>query len=88
MTCAASYMASRPMAVVSNSSPLIFYAKIGRLDILRNLFSTLLIPPAVYAEVAIAGAGRIGAAEIQGARRGSSAGHLHSQNGAKRSQPR
>jgi uncharacterized protein len=53
------------MAVVSNSSPLIFYAKIGRLDILRNLFNTLLIPPAVYAEVAIAGAGRIGAAEIQ-----------------------
>ena len=36
--------------VVSNSSPLIALDHIGRLDLLRQLFGTVLIPPAVTCE--------------------------------------
>lgn len=35
---------------VSNSTPLIHLAKIGQLHLLSELFGTLLIPNAVYAE--------------------------------------
>jgi predicted nucleic acid-binding protein len=36
---------------VSDSSPLILYAKSGLLDLLRRLFAEIRIPPAVYSEV-------------------------------------
>ena len=39
------------MAVISNSSPLIALAQIGRLDLPRQLYSDILIPPAVAIEV-------------------------------------
>ena len=39
------------MPVVSNSSPLIALEQIGRLDLLQGLFSEILIPEAVAAEV-------------------------------------
>jgi uncharacterized protein len=35
---------------VSNSTPLIHLAKIGQLELLRDFFGTLWIPPAVYRE--------------------------------------
>lgn len=38
-------------SVVSNSTPLIYLAKIGRLDLLKELFGEVLIPKEVYAEV-------------------------------------
>jgi uncharacterized protein len=38
------------VAAVCNTSPLILYAKIGRLDIVRALFHEILIPDAVYRE--------------------------------------
>jgi predicted nucleic acid-binding protein len=38
-------------AVISNTSPLIALAGIGQLELLRRLFDTVLIPPAVRAEV-------------------------------------
>jgi uncharacterized protein len=38
-------------SVVSNSTPLIYLAKIGRLDLLKELFSEVLIPKEVYKEV-------------------------------------
>lgn len=38
-------------AVVSNSTPLIYLAKIGRLDLLQELFGEVLIPKGVYDEV-------------------------------------
>lgn len=41
-----------PAPVVCNSSPLIGLEQIGLLDILRQLFGTLLVPPAVALEVA------------------------------------
>ena len=40
------------MNVISNSSPLIALAQIDRLDLLRDLYTTVLVPPAVAAEVA------------------------------------
>ena len=39
------------MAVISNSSPLIALAQIGRLDLLHQLHPLVLIPPAVATEV-------------------------------------
>jgi hypothetical protein len=39
------------VAVISNSSPLIALAQIGRLDILRQLHPVVLIPPTVAKEV-------------------------------------
>lgn len=56
------------MAAVSNSSPLIFYAAIGRLDLLRSLFDEVLIPPAVWREVVAHGSGRAGASDVESAR--------------------
>jgi predicted nucleic acid-binding protein len=41
--------------VVSNSTPLIFLAKIGRLNILEHIFKTVNIPNEVYTEVVIRG---------------------------------
>lgn len=38
------------MRVISNTSPLIGLAKINRLDILQQLFKTIVIPQAVYNE--------------------------------------
>ena len=37
--------------VVCNSSPLIALERLGRLDLLQQLFHTVLIPPAVIAEI-------------------------------------
>lgn len=42
--------------IVSNSTPLINFAAIDRLDILENLFTTLTIPPAVQHELLERGA--------------------------------
>jgi predicted nucleic acid-binding protein len=53
------------MIVVSNAGPLIVLAKIGRFDLLQSIFGRLIIPQAVYDEVAIAGAGRPGADETR-----------------------
>ena len=39
------------MAAISNSSPLIALAEIEQLDLLQRLFDSVLIPPAVAAEV-------------------------------------
>ncbi len=43
------------MRVVSNSSPLIYLAKAGKLELLKRLFTIVLIPEAVYAEVVVRG---------------------------------
>lgn len=51
------------MAAVSNSSPLILYARVGRFDLLHKVFGDILIPDAVYAEVVGAGANLPGSIE-------------------------
>jgi len=55
------------LKIVSNASPLINLARIGKLDLLRELFSKLLIPEAVWGEVVVDGAGQPGADEVKGA---------------------
>lgn len=37
--------------VIVNSTPLIVLCKIGRLDILKNLYGEIVIPQAVFSEV-------------------------------------
>jgi predicted nucleic acid-binding protein len=41
--------------VVSNSTPLIFLAKIGRLNLLEKIFDAVIIPDKVFSEVVIEG---------------------------------
>ena len=41
------------MNIVSNSSPLIFLSKIGRLDVLPQIFNKVYIPYAVYDETVL-----------------------------------
>jgi predicted nucleic acid-binding protein len=51
------------VTVVSDASPLIALAAIGRLGLLRELFGSLSIPAAVHEEV-VRGTGRAGAEEV------------------------
>jgi predicted nucleic acid-binding protein len=51
--------------VISNSSPLINFAAIGRFTLLRELYGALVIPEAVYHEVVVAGRGQPGATEVE-----------------------
>jgi predicted nucleic acid-binding protein len=53
--------------IVSNASPLINLARIGKLDFLRKLYGELLIPEAVWREVVTEGIGQPGAEEVKGA---------------------
>jgi predicted nucleic acid-binding protein len=50
--------------VVSNSTPLIALAKINRLDIIKELFGSIIIPDAVFIEVAADKKGRAGRDEV------------------------
>ena len=54
-------------AVISDASPLVHLAAISQFELLRNLYSLVFIPNAVWTEVAVAGAGRPGSAELQAA---------------------
>jgi len=51
--------------VVSDSSPLIALARIGRLNLLAELYGQILIPAEVHHEVTIAGRGLSGAEEVR-----------------------
>lgn len=55
------------LRVVSNSTPLIAFARIGRFHLLREMFSEVSIPAAVHEEVVSAGQGRAGVAEVTNA---------------------
>jgi len=55
------------MSVVSNASPLISLARIGKLDLLHQLYDEVLIPEAVWQEVVIEGVGQPGADEVKAA---------------------
>lgn len=50
--------------VVSNTSPLIHLAKIGRLDLLKHLFNETIVPEAVYRESVVEGGNRKDAVKI------------------------
>jgi predicted nucleic acid-binding protein len=51
--------------VVSNSSPLIALARIGRLDLLASLYHRIVIPTEVHHEVTVVGRGLPGAKEVR-----------------------
>ena len=51
------------MKVVTNSTPLIALSKINRLELLREVYSTVYIPEEVYTEVVVNGVGKPGANE-------------------------
>lgn len=53
------------MTIVSDASPLINLARIGKLDLLLQLYGELYLPEAVWQEVVVRGAGQPGAGEIQ-----------------------
>ena len=53
------------MSIVSNASPLINLARIGKLDLLHRLYGKLIIPEAVWHEVVVEGAGLPGAEEVK-----------------------
>lgn len=55
------------MIVVSDSSPLIALARIGRLDLLRLLYGSIVVPEAVWHEIVHAGAGKFGADKVEAA---------------------
>jgi predicted nucleic acid-binding protein len=53
------------MTIVSNASPLINLARIGKLDLLRELYGELIIPQAVWQEVVLDGVGQPGAEQVK-----------------------
>ena len=55
------------MSVVSNASPLINLARIGKLTLLRDLYGELIVPEAVWQEVVVEGAGQPGADAVESA---------------------
>ena len=55
------------MIVVSNSSPLISLARIGRLNLLASFYERILVPPEVHHEVTVDGQGLPGAEEVRNA---------------------
>jgi len=55
------------MIVVADSSPLIALCRIGRLELLRDLFGQLVIPEAVWQEVVASHPGKAGVTEIAAA---------------------
>ena len=55
------------MKVVTNSTPLIALSKINRLELLREVYSSIYIPEEVYTEVVVNGIGKPGAAEVEAA---------------------
>jgi predicted nucleic acid-binding protein len=55
------------MSTVSNASPLINLARIGKLDLLYQLYGKLIVPSAVWQKVVIEGAGQPGADDVKAA---------------------
>jgi predicted nucleic acid-binding protein len=50
--------------IVSDTGPIIVFARIGRLSLLRDVTGSLLIPDAVYDEIVVKKGGMPGAAEV------------------------
>lgn len=48
------------METVSDSGPIVSFARADRLDLLRRTAGTLIVPNAVYEEIVVRGEGRAG----------------------------
>lgn len=53
------------MKIISDSGPIISFARAGYLNLLQKVVNELWIPKAVYEEIVIKGTGRSGASEVQ-----------------------
>jgi len=53
------------MIIVSNTSPISNLAKIGRLNLMQNIYGKIVIPTAVYNELTDVGAGDIVTTAVQ-----------------------
>jgi hypothetical protein len=53
------------MIIVSNTSPIINLANVDSLPLLNQLYGNIIIPQAVFQEIAVIGAGEPGAKEVQ-----------------------
>lgn len=53
------------MIVISDASTLINLAILGRLDLLRNLYEQIILPPAVFEELIVKGAGQPGMRRLE-----------------------
>src|SRR5487761_1173376 len=51
--------------IVSDAGPIIIFARIGRLPLLRDVTGSLQIPDAVYDEIVVKKGGMPGAAEVE-----------------------
>lgn len=58
-------MLELPQRVVSNTTPIIALSVIGRLNLLRELYAEVMIPPAVFSEILAGGTSRTGVAELR-----------------------
>ena len=58
-------MREQKRTVVTNTTPIIALSLIGKLDLLRDLYGTVLAPSAVYDEVLAGGVGRVGVTELK-----------------------
>jgi predicted nucleic acid-binding protein len=55
------------MVIVSDTSPIVNLAAIGKLNLLPDMFGKVYLPVAVYDEIVVRGAGQPGSSEIQAA---------------------
>jgi len=53
------------LKVVADSSPIISCARAGKLHLIKDVYSNLIIPPAVYREIVIDGLGKPGDNELK-----------------------
>jgi len=51
--------------VISDTSPIVNLAAVGQLELLRQLYSKIVIPQAVRHEIVVVGAGQPGAIEVE-----------------------
>lgn len=51
--------------IVSDSGPLISFARAGKLHIVQGVYGKIIIPPEVYNEIVVRGSGKPGAEEIK-----------------------
>jgi hypothetical protein len=54
--------------IVADAGPIIAFARIGLLDVLRQVVGEIAIPSAVYRELVVEGRGRVGATEVRRSR--------------------
>ena len=52
------------MIIVADSGPIISFARAGRLDLLKQVTTELIIPDAVFEEIVVIGDDRSGAEEV------------------------